>query len=265
VEPRTSRTYFSPKAIAFCLILMCFTGVSVFGRTASNVFVRENLGQKKREQLADQLRSISGFKNLRFDRDGALQLGPMGDFGSSSARELLLQAVNGDRVIIIEDASSRSDIAFCRVVPGRWLSNNGSKLQAFVVQIDFADFQQVSGDDEARAAFNVGWGFLHELDHVVSDHEDAEAPGLVGECESHINKMRQELGLPVRTEYFVSQSALRLDPNFNSKFVRLAFEQRDRQTARTRRHWLVWDATAVGGLVVNRQTASVHSVPRIVN
>jgi hypothetical protein len=263
MEPRTSRNYLSLNALVFCLILICsLCVVSAFAGTGSNIVVRENVTQKKREQLANKLRSISGFKSLKFDRDGTLQLGPTANGGSSSARELLLHAVNGDSVIVIEDASSSSEIAFCRVVPGKWRGSDGIKVAAFVVMIDFDDFRQVSGDDEARAAFDVGWGFLHELDHIVSNHEDADEPGLVGDCENHINTMRQELALPVRAEYFFSQSALRSDPNFNSNFVRLAFEKRDAELARTRRYWLVWDATAVGGVALNRQTASVQSMPK---
>jgi hypothetical protein len=162
---------------------------------------------------------------------------------------------------VIEDASSRRDVAFCRVVPARWLTESGSKSPAFVVLIDFADFLQILGDDEARAAFNVGWGFLHELDHVVADSKDAAEQERLGECETHINAMRREIGLPQRVDYFFTESSLRTDPNFGARLVRLAFEQYDRNKMRTKRYWLIWDSTAVGGLVVNGQTAAVRAAP----
>jgi hypothetical protein len=134
-----------------------------------------------------------------------------------------------------------------------------------VVLIDFSDFRQIIGDDEARAAFDVGWGFLHELDHVVANSKDADEEGLLGECENHINAMRRELGLPQRFDYFFTEASLRTDPNFGKRLVKLAFEKVDRNTPRKRRYWLIWDSTAVGGLVVNGQTAAVRSAPRFRN
>jgi hypothetical protein len=80
---------------------------------------------------------------------------------------LLADAVAGPNVIILEDASSRDDVAFCRVVRGRWVRGESNKPPAFVLLIDFTDFHQLIGDAEARPAFDVGWGLLHEVDHVV--------------------------------------------------------------------------------------------------
>src|SRR6185295_17680528 len=111
---------------------------------------------------------------LSFDSNGSLHLGDQQTSGGSeSARLLLKEAIAGPNVIVLEDASSRIDVAFCRVVRGRWVRDESNKPPAFVVLIDFKDFQQLSGDAEARAAFNVGWGLLHEIDHVVKDSEDA--------------------------------------------------------------------------------------------
>lgn len=124
-----------------------------------------------------------------------------------SARKLLSQAVDGANVIILADASSRGDVAFCRVVRGRWLRENSTKSPAYVVLIDFTDFHQLSRDAEAPAAFDVSWGLLHEIDHVVSDLEDAKDTHAIGECENHINSMQLELGLPVRAGYFFRLAA----------------------------------------------------------
>jgi hypothetical protein len=214
----------------------------------------------KREVLASKLRAITGLRGLGFDKFGLLQLGTYHDNrGSQSARDLLARAVEGNKVIVVEDASSRADVAFCRVVPGRWLSANGNKLPAYVVLIDFSDFRQIIGDDEARAAFDVGWGFLHELDHVVAESNDPDEQGDIGECEAHINAMRREIGLPQRVDYFFTESSLRVDPNFRTRLVRLAFDQYDNGRSRTRRYWLTWDSTVVGGLIASGQTAVVRS------
>ena len=127
---------------------------------------------------------------------------------------------------------------------------------AYVVLIDFNDFQQLSGDAEARAAFDVGWGLLHEIDHVVSGSEDPKDEKGIGDCEDHINEMRQEVGLPVRAEYFFSRTYLNADANFSARYVRLSFERR--HNSQTKRYWLVWDAVSVGGLVAEGQRALVR-------
>jgi hypothetical protein len=148
------------------------------------------------------------------------------------------------------------------VVPGRWTTSDAARPRAFVVLIDFTDFERIIGDREARAAFHVGWGVLHEIDHVVSETEDSEIDGDLGECEVHINTMREEVGLPVRANYFYSTSPLKTDPNFNRRLVRLPFEQRDSASSRTRRYWLTWDAAIVGGLAKDSQSASVRALVR---
>ena len=263
MKPRTSSKSLSLKTIHLGLLALCVisSAISVHAAKTGKVVIRENVTASKRNELANRLRSISGLVNLGFDSDGVLILGEGSNGGSQGARALLDQAVNGDKVIIIEDASARSDVAFCRVVPGRWLSDNDTRLPAFVVMIDFTDFRQILGDEKARAAFDVGWGFLHELDHVVTDSIDADEQGSLGECENHINAMRRELGLPQRADYFFTESSLRTDPNFGTKLVRLPFELYNPRTTRKQRYWLIWDAASVGGLVAKRQTAAVRSAP----
>ena len=263
MKPRTYRNSFSSKMIEVCLLWMWLIvgGCSALGSNSGKVVVRENVSATQRQELITSLKSITGWSNLHFDHQGVLQVGsePVTK-GSAAARSLLTRAVDGNKIIVLEDASSRLDVAFCRVVEARWLTNTGTRLPAFVVLIDFADFHEVVGDKEARAAFNVGWGFLHELDHVVSDSTDSDEQGLLGECETHINAMRREIGLPVRADYFYAESNLKADPNFNSKFVRLSFEQFDSNKLRTRRYWIVWDARVVGGLSTINQTAAVQAI-----
>ena len=259
MEPRNNKYFFPSRTLILCLTFTWFfVGVESI-QAAGVVVIRDNVAAVKREELAQKLRAITGWSKLAFDETGVLQLeNKEARAGSRAARKLLDDTFNSDKVIVIEDASSRGDVAFCRVVPGRWL-NGATNLPAFVVLIDFSDFRQILGDDQARAAFDVGWGFLHELDHVIVDSKDADAEGQLGECEDHINQMRSEIGLPLRVSYFFTESSLRSDPNFRNKLVRLAFEKFDDNKSRTRRYWLVWDATAVGGLVTRQQTAAVQS------
>ena len=117
-----------------------------------------------------------------------------------------------------------------------------------IVLIDFDDFRQVSGDKQARAAFDVGWAVLHEIDHVVSDSRDPDHDTSLGDCETHINQMRRELGLPTRNSYFFSFLPVKNDANLVSRFVRLRFDHVNNSSTKRKRYWLIWDAAIVGGL-----------------
>jgi len=245
------------KKLLLAVAFLSATALSTFA--ADHVILKPEVSRSHREELATSLRAITGLPNLKFDATGALRLdGDVASRGSESARALLSQALKGSNVIIIEDASSRADVGFARVVRGRWLRGDSTNPPAFVVLIDFNDFRRLSGDAEARAAFDVGWGLLHEIDHVVRDSEDAPDQTAVGECEDHINRMRLELGLPVRVDYFFSRAYLKADANFSARYVRLSFERRDQTSLQTKRYWLVWDAMTVGGLLGDGQRALVR-------
>lgn len=257
--PRTFRKIFSSLRRTGCLattLLVCCAADVSAENNAGSVIVRENVSEIHRQELTAKLRRITGLSALDFDASGALRLGvkqPVN--GSPSARELLQKAIAGTTVIVVEDASNRPDIAFCSVFPGRWLRNAGLRPAAFVVLIDFSDFQQVVGDRRAREAFDAGWAVLHELDHVVNDSRDASGAGEAGRCEDDINKMRRELQLPERMEYFYTLFPVSGDGNlFPTRFVRLAFEDREK-TDRKKRYWLIWDAAVVGGAVESKELA----------
>jgi hypothetical protein len=242
------------------LLWICLTvaAVPVFASNAGHVVIRENVSAAKRQELVGKLRVISGWSKLDFDRDGILRPGvEETNTGSQRARDLLTKAFDSAKLIVIEDASSRSDVVFCRVVAARRLRDSGPKFTTFVVLIDFVDFQRVMGDKQARAAFNVGWAFLHELDHVIENSEDptTAAPG---DCEDHINQMREQVGLPIRSNYFFIILPLHNDPHLVTKFVRLRFEKRG-ESNQVKAYWLIWDAALVGGLPEERQTASLQN------
>ncbi|MGH9929388.1 MAG: hypothetical protein ACREA9_09175 [Pyrinomonadaceae bacterium] len=257
--PRPRGIFFSSITRAAWLagILLLLLPVDLLAdQMRSNVVCREELSPPHREQLAGKLRRITGLPDLKIDNDGILRAaGNRIAGGSESARELLANAVNGRNVVVLEDASNRADVAFCRVIPGKWQKDAASKPPAFVVQIDFADFDQLVGDERAVEAFNVGWGLLHELDHIVNDSPDAASLHQTGECEAHINQMRRECNLPERADYFSTLSPLSTDPTFTTRLVRLAFEEQKPPTNKKRRYWLTWDATVVGGLDQNQIAA----------
>jgi hypothetical protein len=217
---------------------------------------RAGLSEARRQELSAQLRAITGWPGLHFDEGGALDFGrdePRG--GSPTARALLTAARDGKNLIVIEDASGRDDVAFCKVVEGSWKGGARGRPDAFVLLIDFTDFSRLAGDREALAAFNAAWGALHEIEHVVHDSADAKGPGQTGECEEAINVMRRECGLAERAEYFYAPMPGAESGDFKTRFVRLAFE-RVRPGNKRRRYWLYWDADLTGGFSDAAQVAS---------
>jgi hypothetical protein len=230
------------------------------------VVVRNSISVAYRDQLVRKLQAITGWQDLNFDRAGFLRTNPT-KFrgGSASARELLRNALEGKGLIVLEGASSRSDVVFCRVDLGHWLQSKNAQPTTYVVLIDFNDFKHVTGDREARAAFDVGWAVLHELEHVVNYSEDTIVADGSGDCEAAINRMRMELGLPIRASYYFTLLPLKTDLHLISKFVRLPFDGRDPGSDKRKRYWLIWDAALVGGLSPSRQTASLQSSFRFRN
>lgn len=229
------------------LLMFCFTASALADQ--SKVLTRPELSLNRRQELADKLRQITGWNDLSFDENGALLLGrttPAG--GSKSARELLREAVAGKNLMVLEDASNRQDVVFCRVIEGRWTTEAAGKPPVYIILIDFADFNHLTGDKAVLDAFNVGWGVLHEIDHVVHDSVDATREGEAGECESLINQMRRELGLAERAEYFFTFVPGTPGSGFKTRLVRIAFDREMPETKKKKRHWLVWDASLVGGV-----------------
>ena len=252
MHPRTYRNHFSLQSLKLCVVLIA-CALPILASTTDKVVVRENVAQSDREELAQRLRTITGWSGLSFNIDGALTIGDAaGNGGSKGARDLLSNTFAGKRVILLEDASSRKDVVFCRVVLGKLESDPGAEVH--VVLIDFTDFRQVSGDKQARAAFNVGWAVLHEIDHVVEDSEDPQ-DNIPGDCEAHINRMRRELGLPVRNSYFFSLLPVVNKGNVISRFVRLGFEDERAPGSKKKRYWLLWDAALVGGVTSDAESA----------
>lgn len=223
------------------------------------IVCREEISQARRDELVHKLQAITGWPKLNFDAKGTLRLAAdSANGGSISARNLLSRTFAGDRLLILEDASDRADVVFARVVPGRWKNNAAKNPTAFVVLIDFADFDRLMGDRPALKAFNVGWAVLHEIDHVVNDSVDSDVVGHIGECEDHINQMRRECNLPARLDYFFSFFPNSDQSEFRTRLVRLAFEQEDPPPGKHRRFWVIWDATQVGGLESARQVVALR-------
>lgn len=249
-EPQ--RTIFQGRIRATCLIglfIFCFASSSVANQTSGKVLCRPELTPSRRAELATRLRKITGWNDLIFDENGILRFGDSTpNVGSQTARKLLKDAVDGPSVMLLEDASNQSDVIFCRVIKGRWKKEAADDPPVFIIQIDFEDFSHIMGDKPALDAFNIGWGVLHEINHVVNDSRDTESAYEAGECESLINTMRRECGLAERAEYFFNFLPGTLNSDFMTRYVRIAFDGQNPDKSKRKRYWLIWDASLVGGI-----------------
>lgn len=258
MQPRIGRNLFSLIQVCLALFALALSATELRAEpTVSNVLIRDSFDSKNRAELISRLRAITGWSTLDFDSAGALRVGG-GQIkrGSSSARQLITKAISGTNVIVLEETLSNSNVVFCQVISAKWTRAAANKPPAFVLRIDFDDFDKVLGDRRAREAFDVAWAVLHELDHVVNDSHDSSRIEDAGECENNINTMRRELNLAERAEYYFTYLTPSNAGNFKSRFVRMAFQQRDSRTNKTKRYWLLWDADIVGGLPGSRQIAS---------
>lgn len=260
MRPRVTVSSFSKAFCLFALLLVPSAALAEPTRQPTKVICQTSFPRAKREDLAARLRTITGWTDLEFDKNGFLQLGlnaPIG--GSETARGLLSAALNNESVLILEDASKRKDVVFGKLVRGHWKDAKAESPPVFLVLIDFADFDYLIGDRPALAAFNAGWGMLHEIDHAVNDSVDSSESGRVGDCEDHINRMRRELSLPERSDYFFTYFPHTQQSEFTTRFVRLPFDRKDATSGKQRRFWLMWDAAIVGGLDELKQVAEFRT------
>lgn len=246
--------------LGLLLIVCSVTCLGVEQRGA--IVCKDDLSGSSRKELGRRLQLITGWRELGFDERGSLRIGPTASVGgSATARALLNRALTGNNVIILEGVNNSPDVAFSKVIPARWNSSNPDNRPVSIVLIDFQDFSRLIGDAPARESFNVGWGVLHEVDHVVNDSADASEMGEAGHCEDHINQMRRECHLPERAEYFFTLLPGTERSDFKSRFVRLAFRTEGAEDHKPHRYWLVWDAALVGGLSEAGRVAVLSSRP----
>lgn len=245
------------KASCLLCAALCLISAAKTAEATTTILCRPNLSSSHRQTLISKLRSITGWTKIEFDEQGALRLDikekPIG--GSRLSRDLISAALSGSTLLVLEDASNHSDVVFARVVEGRWTRDAGSKPPVNIIQIDFADFSHIIGDEEAIASFNEGWAVLHEIAHVVYETADTAQANDLGECESLINRMRRECGLPERTGYFFGYFPGQERTSFATRYVRLAFDKQSSDNKNKKRSWILWDGALVGGLDYSGQIA----------
>ena len=110
------------------------------------------------------------------------------------------------------------------------------KLDIYHVRLDFEDFKHMQAAPEVRDAFDAGFTLLHELLHGLG-LQDTGIPDELGDCEQLVNKIRADLGVPLRDQY-LGETLLRT-PWFRT--VRLRFKRsasNGKAPARTKKYYL---------------------------
>jgi hypothetical protein len=165
---------------------------------------KQCLTNHERRFILAELRRITAF-DLRDDEDGNLTFTDHHpDGGSNTARELIRAAIRGNDSFTIAATNHSNTVAFAQLESVlRYNDGMGNTHEDWQIRIDFADFEELQGDNQALASFGPGFGILHELVHAVANYPDplTESDQL-GSCERYLNSIRAELGLPQRLIYY---------------------------------------------------------------
>jgi hypothetical protein len=177
--------------------------------TGEEVF-STNLSDKEKKMLIADLQNKTGFKSISFDKHNKLVIDVKAGFekGSDAARTQLLAAVDSTDIRFNLRSVDNLMVAFASVDAGTTIGVGGRTVRTdYTVNLDFGDFNRVSGDAEAKAAYTISFATLHEFAHKmynVSDFPNSDTdPGPLEN--TYINPIRRELGLAERRYYTAKQ------------------------------------------------------------
>lgn len=193
--------------------LLVYPSISVFGqdslyrfRPGVHLSDTNAPNAKQLRVLLDELRALTGFKGMQIKPNGDLVLGDRSliEGGSEIARKLLAAAIDGKDSFALERRDGSATIAFAQIEPLLdYRDGTDVVRQDWSIRIDFADFKELRGDQAAIKSFGPGMNLLHELVHAILGYSDpVTANDPLGQCERHLNLIRDELGLPLRQHYF---------------------------------------------------------------
>jgi hypothetical protein len=217
-----------------------------------NSFMEHPLSAEELNLVLEHLRSKTGFTQMRFDEAGFLTIDDRSQItgGSALARELLLAAVDGKKSINLQSRNRSPEVVFARVSGSvryaAWPSD--AQVEAAPIEIDFADFKHLRGHRKAMEAFDLGFVILHELCHAALELRDTAArENAAGDCESYVNRIRREFGMPERRRYAANVYWRAISVSRpTAKVAELIFTQTKPGRAKTKRLYLRWDAEQVG-------------------
>lgn len=229
----------------------------VFRPGVRNSYAEHPLSPIEVELVLAQLRHKTGFVSLRFDEGGFLIIDDRSQIigGSEAARELLLAAIDGTKSIVLQSHNRSPKVVFGRVSQGAKYTSSQSdvKIDSDLIEIDFIDFKKLRGHRKAIEAFDPGFVILHELCHAVLNLRDPSGQvNTAGDCETYVNRIRRELGIPERQQYAATASPKHLSLSTpTATIAQLIFAQTqpgDEPGGRTKtkRFFTWWNSQEVG-------------------
>lgn len=227
-----------------------------------NSFAEHPLSASELELVLTQLRQKTGFVSLRFDEAGFLTIDDRSQIigGSQTARELLVTAIDGTKSIVLQSHNRSLNVMFGRASQGPKYTSlkSGLGIESELIEIDFMDFKKLRGHRRAIEAFDPGFVILHELCHAVLNlHDPSEQVHAAGDCETYVNRIRRELGIPERQQYAATASMKNLSLSTPTATVaQLIFAQTQPgdepgERKKTKRFFTWWNSQEVGGTSIS--------------
>lgn len=226
----------------------------IFRPGLRNSFVGHQLSAKELDLALAHLRSKTGFTRMRFDDIGFLAIDDRSQIagGSATARELLLAAVDGKKSINLQSRNRSPEVAFARAVRRMILTSvtSGEKIEMATIEIDFTDFGYLRGERKVLEAFDVGFAIMHELCHAALEMRDpSDGLKAEGDCESIVNRIRRELGMPERRHYTANVVQRPSGAYHHKTIAELTFAQ-TMTGVKTKLSYLTWDMREVGNILL---------------
>lgn len=198
------------------------------------------LSPAQKNKLEASLRRLTGWQKLAVEEGDRLALNQTDEItgGSVWARRVMNAVFRSGNRFVIENHADSLTVHFGQLDEGTKYADdrNGIKLDIYRVRLDFADFQNIEAAPEVRDAFDEGFTLFHELLHGLG-LEDTGTHNEIGDCEQIVNKIRADLGLPLRDQYL--GDLLPITPKI--KTVRLRFKSQQgsgKTAARWKKHYL---------------------------
>lgn len=254
----TKRYTIFPALSAACLALLLFKPIlaGIDGSQRFRPGIRNGTGKNRinRDRLSGvlgKLREKTGLATLHLDDAEFLVVDDPTEVsgGSMSARNLLFSAMSGDKVIELEDYSRDQSVFFANIGNQNVIRNmkTGERIEVYYLRFDFFDFSLLQGDPQALKSFDTGIVMLHELAHAVwAARDGATRLQTPGECIGYTNRIREELGYPLRKSY---QPEIRQKITYDQGYiVELAFETRRHYAGRDKRnrYYVFWNSDRIG-------------------
>jgi len=223
------------RAGLICFVSFFACSSRVFGETDEPYIFRSGIHLNQNHRFSNtQLKTLlhgfrfwTGLSEITFDGSGNLSLGDRSHVtgGSVTARNLIIAAVDGQDSFALENRDGSATIAFAQIESTeRYVDGNGGRHTGWEVRLDLSDFDELTGTAALKVAFDPAINVVHELGHAICGYFDLiEGGDELGECERFINRMRLEVGLPQRLEYYPHYRMVRRADGLTFRQAELAF------------------------------------------